>query len=150
MPEPIQPARGSAAASIASVASLIAALSCCLPLGTLLMAAGSVGASVFSEYLRPWLLAFSAASLVFAFVQTYVRRRCDFRHRRTRTVLLWFSAAMVVTMLASPAWFTGLLAGRLPSWSNSGELIAFDAASFARDFNAASGETRLVVLLSPT
>jgi hypothetical protein len=137
-------------ATLASVASLVAALSCCLPLGTLLMAAGSAGASLFSERLRPWLLAFSVASLVFAFVQTYVRRRCDFRYRRSRTVLLWFSALLVIGMLAAPRYVSSLLAGKLPSLSAAGELRPFDQAVFMRDFNAASGQTRLVVLLSPT
>jgi hypothetical protein len=137
-------------ATLAAIASLVAALSCCLPLGTLLMAAGSAGASLFSERLRPWLLAFSVASLVFAFVQTYVRRRCDFRTRRLRTVLLWFSALLVVGMLAAPRYVSSLLAGKLPSLSAASELRPFDQSVFVREFNAATGQTRLVVLLSPT
>jgi len=136
--------------TLASLAALVAALSCCLPLGTLLMAAGSAGASMFSEKLRPWLLAFSAAALVFAFVQTYFRRRCEFRHRRLRTVLLWFSAIVVVGMIAVPGTFASLMAGRLPSLSGAGELRDFDAAEFTRQFDAASDSTRLVLLLSPT
>src|SRR5690349_21362922 len=95
-------ARASVAASIASLAGLVAALSCCLPLGTLLMAAGFAGASLFSESIRPWLLGFSVACLVFAFVQTYFRSRCAFRQRRVRTLLLWFSAVTVAAMLAAP------------------------------------------------
>src|SRR5947209_5302782 len=94
--------RGSVAASIASVASLAAALSCCLPLGALLMAAGFAGASLVSEGIRPWLLAFSVACLIFGFAQTYIRSRCEFRHRRLRTLLLWFSAATVTAMMVVP------------------------------------------------
>jgi hypothetical protein len=141
---------GATVASLASLTSLIAALSCCLPLGTLLMAAGSAGVSLFSERLRPWLLAFSVLSLVFAFVQTYVRQRCDFRTRRLRTVLLWFSALVVVGMLAAPRYVSSLAAGRLPAFTASGELHAFDASQFQRAFLAAAGGPRLVVLLSPT
>src|SRR5947199_7103270 len=86
----------------ACLASLVAALSCCLPLGTLLLAAGSAGASLWIEMLRPVLLVLSVVLLVVAFVQTYVRGRCEFRYRRTRTVLLWFSMFVVIGMVAAP------------------------------------------------
>jgi predicted PurR-regulated permease PerM len=142
--------RGAILSTLASLAGLVAALSCCLPLGTLLMAAGSAGASLFSEKLRPWLLAFSAASLIFAFVQTYSRRRCDFRYRRLRTLLLWFSAIVVGGMLVAPGVFAGLIAGRLPSLTGAGELRDFDPSAFTREFDAASDSTRIVALLSPT
>lgn len=141
---------GAVTATVASLASLVAALSCCLPLGTLLMAAGSAGASLFSERLRPWLLAFSVLSLVFAFVQTYVRQRCDFRTRRLRTVLLWFSAVMVVGMTAAPRMMSSLLIGRLPSFHAASELRTFDERDFLDEFRAANDRERLVVLLSPT
>jgi len=142
--------RGAVLSTLASLAGLVAALSCCFPLGTLLMAAGSAGASLFSEKLRPWLLAFSAAALVFAFVQTYVRRRCEFRHRRLRTVLLWFSATVVVGMLIAPGVFASLVVGRMPSLSGSDQLRDFDPAAFTREFDAASDSNRIVLLLSPT
>jgi hypothetical protein len=142
--------RGAVLSTLASLASLFAALSCCLPLGTLLMAAGSAGASLFSETLRPWLLALSAAALIFAFVQTYFRRRCAFRHRRLRTLLLWFSAVVVIGMLVVPGVFSALMAGRLPSLNGSSELRDFSAAEFTREFDAASAATRVVLLLSPT
>lgn len=136
--------------TIASLASLLAALSCCLPLGMLLMAAGSAGASLFSEKLRPWLLAFSVAALGLAFFQTYLHRRCEFRQRRLRTVLLWFSGVMVVGMVAAPQAMSTLLAGRIPSFSAASTLRHFDRQEFARQFDAASDRTRVVVLLSPT
>ena len=146
-----QPTGQSAVIStVASLASAIAALSCCLPLGTLLMAAGSAGASLFSEKLRPWLLGLSVASLLFAFVQTYFRGRCAFRHRRLRTCLLWFSATIVTGMFAAPAFFSNILAGHLPFLKASSELRPFHQADFAREFDASSDRARLVVLLSPT
>jgi hypothetical protein len=147
-----QPSAGKGAilSTVASVASLIAALSCCLPLGTLLLAAGSAGASMVSEALRPVLVWLSAGFLVLAFVQTYFRSRCAFRQRRLRTVLLWFSAAVVVATIAAPRFTATLLAGRLPSWSAAGELRTFSLEEFTREFDAAASQTRLVVLLSPT
>jgi hypothetical protein len=134
----------------ASLASLIAGLSCCLPLGTLLMAAGSATASIISERLRPWLLALSAGCLVFAFVQTYYLRRCNFAERRIRTALLWFSAVVVVSVLAFPRFTSTVFAGRLPSFSVTSTFRDFDESTFIREFNGAADKTRIVILLSPT
>src|SRR4051794_41551204 len=74
--------KGAVLSTAASLVSLLAALGCCLPLGTLLMAAGSAGASIFSEALRPWLVWLSAGFLFVAFVPNYFRSRCEFRHPR--------------------------------------------------------------------
>ena len=142
--------RGAMFSSLASLASLVASLSCCLPLGTLFLAAGSAGASLFIERLRPWLLVISAVSLVFAFVQTYFRNRCEFRYRRVRTCLLWFSATVLIAMAAGPQTFATLLAGRLPTFIAAHQLQTFDSTEFLRLFDATSGDTRLVLLLSPT
>jgi len=136
--------------TLASLASLVAALSCCLPLGTLLMSAGAASASLYSEKLRPWLLALSVASLLFAFVQTYFRQRCDFRFRRLRTVLLWFSAATVIAMFAAPTFVSTLLAGHLPSFQVAGTLRDFHQSDFQQQFDSESDRTRIVALLSPT
>ena len=142
--------RGAVLSTFASLASLLAALTCCLPLGTLLMAAGSAGASLFSEKLRPWLLPVSVAALLLAFVQTYFRGRCEFRHRRLRTCLLWFSATVVIGMLVMPRYVASLMAGRLPSFSAASELRDFKESDFTQQFDAAANQTRLVLLLSPT
>jgi len=142
--------RGAVASTLASLAGLVGALSCCLPLGSLLMAAGSAGASLFSEKLRPWLLALSVAALLFAFVQTYARGRCAFRYRRVRTCLLWFSATIVLGMLIAPQVVSTLMAGLLPTFTASGTLRDFDGASFQHEFNDAAAHKRLVLLLSPT
>lgn len=142
--------RGAVISTFASLASLAGALTCCLPLGTLLLSAGSAGASLFSEKLRPWLLVLSAAALVFAFVQTYFRGRCEFRHRRLRTCLLWFSATVLLGMVVMPRYVASLMAGRLPSFSAASDLRDFDERQFTGDFDAALGQTRVVLLLSPT
>ena len=135
---------------VASLASLVTSLSCCLPLGTLLMAAGSATASLVSEKLHPWLLAVSVGSLVFAFVQIYYLRRCGFRQRRLRTVLLWFSGTVVFSSLVFPQFTSTLLAGRLPSFTATGAFRDFDEGAFVSEFNAAADKTRIVLLLSPT
>lgn len=144
------PHRSGVIPTLASLVSLIAALTCCLPLGTLLLAAGSATASLVSDKLRPWLLFLSVACLVFAFVQTYYLRRCRFRLRRARTILLWFSAVLVLSMLVFPRFTSTLLAGRVPSLAAASTLRDFDEKTFTAEFNGAANQTRLVVLLSPT
>jgi hypothetical protein len=114
------------------------------------MSAGAAGASLLSESLRPLLLWLSAGCLVLAFVQTYFRSRCEFRHRRLRTILLWFSAVVVVASIAAPRFTATLLAGRIPALAGVSELRTFSEQEFVREFDAAAGETRLVILLSPT
>jgi hypothetical protein len=142
--------KGAVLSTLASLASLIAALSCCLPLGVLLMAAGSAGAAIFSQTLRPWLLGLSVGCLILAFTQTYLFGRCEFRRRRLRTFLLWFSGVAVAATLLAPQFTATLLAGRLPGASPAAALRTFDEAGFLREFQTASHATRLVVLLSPT
>ena len=141
---------GAVVSTVASLASLVAALSCAAARD--FAACGRIrgAASLFSEQLRPWLLVFSVAALIFAFVQTYYRRRCEFRHRRLRTVLLWFSAVLVVAMLIAPRTVSTVLAGRLPSFTAAGAFTDFDPAAFQKAFDAASNQNRVVVLLSPT
>ncbi len=115
------------------------------------MAAGSAGASIFSERLRPFLLLFSVLSLAFGFVQTYRRGRCEFRHRVFRTILLWSSAAIVAAMLIFPQFVAGVLAGRFsPNSRATVSFRAFDLAILRAGFNTASAETRVIAFLSPT
>jgi len=141
---------GAIVSALASLASLAAAFSCCLPLGTMLFAAGAAGASLVAETLRLWLVWLSVACVVAAFVQTYFRGRCEFRRRRLRTLLLWFSAVVVGTTLFAPRLTSSLLAGHLPSFTSSDRLYTFDEREFLREFQAAESMTRAVVLLSPT
>jgi hypothetical protein len=116
----------------------------------MLMAAGAAGASLAAETLRPWLLWISVACVVVAFAQTYWRGRCEFRYRRVRTLLLWFSAVVVGATLLAPRFTASLLAGRLPRFTSSVRLYTFDEREFLREFEAASAVPRMVVLLSPT
>src|SRR3954466_15855196 len=122
--------KGAIFSTLASLASLVAALSCCLPLGVLLMAAGSAGAAIFSQALRPWLLGLSVGCLILAFTQTYLFGRCEFRRRRLRTFLLWFSAVVTGGLLLAPGFTATLLAGRFPRVATGAALRTFEAADF--------------------
>ena len=108
-------ARGPVISSIAAVSSLIAAMSCCLPVGTFLMAAGAAGAARILTPLRPWLFGASITALIAGFVQAYGRAHCSLRRNPFSVVLLWLSAALALSMLLFPQAIAGFLADRLPS-----------------------------------
>ena len=107
-------ARGPVVSSIAALGSLIAAMGCCLPVGTFLVAAGSAGAARILTPLRPWLLAVSIAALLLGFVQAYGRSHCSLRRNPVSITLLWVSAAVVLVMLVFPQAIAGFLADQLP------------------------------------
>jgi len=106
--------RGPVFSSIAAIGSLIAATSCCLPLGTFLAAAGAAGAARILAPLRPWLIGLSVLALVFGFVQVHGRSRCSLRRNPFSVLLLWISAVVVLLMLVFPQAIAGFLADRLP------------------------------------
>lgn len=112
---PMARARGPVIASMAAVGSLIAAMSCCLPVGAFLVAAGSAGAARILTGLRPWLLGVSIAALIAGFVQAYGRSHCSLRRNPASIVLLWASAALVASLLLFPQAIAGFLADRLPA-----------------------------------
>jgi len=134
--------RGALASAVASVAGALAALSCCLPLGPFLLAAGSAGASAFLLSLQPYLIAFSAVMLAAGFVQAFRARQCTRRRRALNLAVLVCSTALVAAMLF----------GYVPASAPAGQpaLAAFHLDSFRQAFNAAADHTRVVVLLSPT
>src|ERR1700724_295885 len=88
-------ARGPLVSSIAALGSLVAAVSCCLPFGTFLLAGAAAGASRILNPLRPWLLAVSIITLIVGFVQAYGRSRCSLRRNPVRVLLLGVSAVLV-------------------------------------------------------
>ncbi len=107
-------ARWSGGAS--ALASLVVAAStlCCLPLAAAAAAglASLGGGLVWS--LRPWLVGFAGASLVFGFWRAY--RPCppgepcaNAASRPLTRVLLWVSAALTVVLASLPWWAPRLL-----------------------------------------
>ena len=106
--------RSLAFSAIAALGSLVAASSCCLPLGILLSAAGAAGAARILAPFRPWLLALSVLLLAVGFVRAYKRKDCTLRRDRLSRILLWAVAVVVFVMLLFPQMIAGLIADNLP------------------------------------
>jgi hypothetical protein len=98
-------------ASLAAFFSVFAASSCCLPVLPFVFAAGTAtGSAILAEF-RPYLLAVSVACIAFGFYQARRARQCHAKPRVISTVLLWFSAVVVVMSILFPQVLANLLAG---------------------------------------
>jgi hypothetical protein len=104
--------RGPFVSSIAALGSVIAAISCCLPVGTFLVAAGAAGAGRILAPLRPWLFGVSIGALILGFLQAYGRSHCSLRRNPATVLLLWIAAAMVLVLLLFPQLVAGFLADK--------------------------------------
>jgi hypothetical protein len=91
-----------AIASLAAIASVIAASSCCLPLLPFLMAAGLAGSSAFLSAARPYLLVVSILLIAYGFYQSKQARQCDRRPSVLASILLWLSATFVLLSILFP------------------------------------------------
>jgi hypothetical protein len=142
MPPNEPSSRGTLASSAAAVASALAALSCCLPLGPFLFAAGSAGASGIFVSLQPYLIAFAVLMLAVGVVQAFRARQCGRRRRALNVAVLLCSTGLVAAMLFA----------YVPASAPAGQpaVTAFHLDGFRQAFNAAADRTRVVVLLSPT
>ena len=98
-------------ASVAALGSLFAALSCCLPVWPFMFAAGAATGSAVLFRLRPYLLALSVGCILFGFYQSWRARQCQAKPRLMNTILLWFSAAVVIASILFPQALANLLAG---------------------------------------
>jgi len=105
--------KSTAVASIAALASVIAASSCCLPLLPFLFAAGTASASAFFSEFRPYLLVLSVLLVAFGFYKSWRAQQCNCRPSRISTFLLWFSAIVVVVMILFPQVIANLVADLL-------------------------------------
>lgn len=61
--------------------------------------------------LRPFLLAGSALFVAFGFYQAWRAKQCNCKPRLANTLLLWFSAVVVVVSILFPEIVANLLAG---------------------------------------
>jgi hypothetical protein len=104
--------RGAIVSSIAALGGVLAAMSCCLPLGTFVAAAGAAGAARALAPMRPWLIALSILLLAIGFIRTYRRRECSVGRSPFSVALLWISAVLVLSMLLFPQAIAGFLADR--------------------------------------
>ena len=100
--------------AIGAIASSLATLVCCLPVGLLGAAGGSAIAAFLFQTGRPWLLLLSFAFLGVGFTQMYRARRCGRKASRPAVILL--SVALAVVLLI--ALFPQVIAGFLADWGN--------------------------------
>lgn len=143
------------AASLGAMVASVLTLVCCLPL-PFLGAAGLAGASVFLATARPWLLGLSVILLGAGFFQVYRGVKCRARQSRIALVLLGLAAVLVVFLLFFPQVLAGLLADissqqKVPAGQPSlSSLTSENFEQLRTAFNKASGDVRVVLLLSPT
>jgi hypothetical protein len=136
--------------ALGALASLLAALSCCLPFGPVIAAAGAAGASAFLVSARPWLMGLSVGLLAWGFRQAYTARACNARPALWSRALLWIALAANGAFLFFPQQAASLLAGPAPGSATPARIALHPPESLRADFNAAASRTRLLVLLSPT
>ena len=94
--------KSTAIASLAALGSVILSSSCCLPLLPFVLAAGTAGSSAFFVKLRPFLVVASILFIAFGFYQSWRAKQCKGRPSTMSTVLLWFSAIVVVVFTFFP------------------------------------------------
>ena len=98
-------------ASLAAVGSVVAALSCCLPVFPFLMAAGLAGSSTFLSQVRPYLLIGSIVFIAFGFYQARRAKACQHRRSIIASALLWVSAGFVLISILFPQVMANAIAG---------------------------------------
>ena len=98
-------------ASLVAIVSVIATLSCCLPIG-FAAALGAGAASAFATTLRPWLLALSVILLGLGFWQQHRAKQCAVRGRWVGNVLLWAAVVVVLGMILFPQEIAAVIADR--------------------------------------
>jgi mercuric ion transport protein len=139
-------------APLAAVLGVFSSIACCLPFG-IAAAAGAAGLGVALEPLRPWLIGLSVILLAFGLWQLYRSKGACLRRSRLSVAIFWVSALMVLAFILFPQAVASFLADRLPDFSASAGLQVVELASLdvlKDDFNRAAGQTRVIVLLSPT
>ena len=104
--------KGTVAASLAAIGSILAASSCCLPLFPFMMAAGLASTSAFFSGVRPYLLVGSILFIALGFYQARRARKCNRRTNIVASVLLWVSAAFVLISIFFPQIMANAIAGR--------------------------------------
>jgi hypothetical protein len=101
---------GSILGSVAALGSVLLASSCCLPMFPFVFAAGAAGSSVLFTKARPFLLGASLLSIGFAFYQRWRAKQCHCKPSLLSTIVLWFSAAVVLTFFLFPQVIANLVA----------------------------------------
>ena len=97
-----KPVDGTPLTSIAAMGSVLAAVSCCLPLSPFLVAAGAAGSSAFLAAARPYLLGVSVLCVVYGFYQAGRARQCQRKPSLLSSILLWTATGVVVAAIFFP------------------------------------------------
>ena len=103
------------AAPVSALVSLLAAASCCLPIGYFVAGAGLFGLAGFFGAAQPVFLALSVVSLGLGFYRLYGRRSCALERSWTGVIMLWGAAILVGAMFLFPDRIATLLADWVPA-----------------------------------
>jgi len=105
--------KGTFVAAISAVGSVLAALTCCLPVLPFVLAAGTASSTAFlSSYisaLRPYLLGISVLFIAFGFFQSRRASQCNCKPSVFSQVVLWLSALIVAISILLPQAFADLV-----------------------------------------
>ena len=91
-----------ALASVAAIASVIAASSCCLPILPFVFAASLAGSATVLTALRPYLLGASVVFIAYGFYQAWQNKKCNRKPSVISSALLWLSAFFVFVSIFFP------------------------------------------------
>jgi len=107
------PRKGTFAAAISAVGSVLAAATCCLPVLPFVLAAGTAGTATFLSsvigFLRPYLLGVSVLFIALGFYQSRRASQCNSKPSVLSQVVLWVSALIVAVSILLPQAFADLL-----------------------------------------
>ena len=105
--------KGALAASLSAVGSVLAAMTCCLPVLPFVLAAGTAGTATFLSsfigVLRPYLLGVSVLLIGLGFYQSRRASQCNCRPSVLSQVVLWLSALIVAISILLPQAFADLV-----------------------------------------
>ena len=105
--------KGGVAAALSAVGSVLAALTCCLPVLPFVLAAGTAGSarflSSFVGALRPYLLGLSVLLIALGFYQSRRASQCNCKPSVHTQVVLWLSALIVAISILLPQAFADLV-----------------------------------------
>ena len=105
--------KGAIAAALSAVGSVLAALTCCLPVLPFVLAAGAASsASFLARYvaaLRPYLLGLSVLLIAIGFYQSRRATQCNCKPSVLSQVVLWLSALIVAISILLPQAFADLV-----------------------------------------
>ena len=105
--------KGTLAAALAALGSVLAAATCCLPVLPFVLAAGTASSATFlSTYisaLRPYLLGVSVLFIALGFYQSRRASQCNCKPSVLSQVILWVSALIVAISILLPQAFADLV-----------------------------------------